>query len=124
MFDINDGIALFNNADFFAAHDFFENLWMEAKKEDKLFFQGMVQISVGYYHFICGNLKGSKSQLLKGSSKLKLYVPIYYKINISDLVDEIEKFYQTNHEIKKSNNFKINSTILPKIKLLTNVKLN
>ena len=124
MFYINDGIASFNNADFFAAHDFFENLWMEAKKEDKLFFQGMVQISVGYYHFICGNLKGSKSQLIKGTSKLKLYEPLHYKINISNLVDEIEKFCKTNFEIKKLNNIKIDSIVLPKIKLLTNVKLN
>lgn len=124
MFDINDGISLFNNADFFAAHDFFENLWMEAKKEDKLFFQGMVQISVGFYHFICGNLKGSKSQLIKGTSKLKYFEPAYYKINISNLVDEIEQFSKTNLEIKKLNNLEINSMVLPEIKLLTNVKLN
>ncbi len=48
MLNITEGIKLFNNSDFFAAHDFFEGLWMEAKK-DKLFYQGLIQVSVGCF---------------------------------------------------------------------------
>lgn len=83
---------------------------MDAKNEDKLFFQGLVQVSVGCYHFVCGNLKGSKSQLLKSSVKLKLYQPVHYKINISKLVSDIEKIIESLAQIKILNNFQINST--------------
>ncbi len=121
MFDINGGIKLFNQADFFAAHDFFEELWMEAKKEEKMFFQGMVQVSVGCYHFICGNLKGSQSQLIKSISKLNMYRPKYYNIDICKLISKIEKLSSTITEMDKLNNFKINPTILFRINLLTNV---
>jgi predicted metal-dependent hydrolase len=40
--DISEGIRLFNEADFFSAHDFFENCWLECAKADKLFFQDLV----------------------------------------------------------------------------------
>jgi uncharacterized protein len=90
MIDISDGIALFNECDFFAAHDFFEDIWMEAEQNEKEFFQGLVQISVGCYHLICGNLKGAKSQLSKGKTKLTKFEPDFYEVNLSSLNNKVE----------------------------------
>lgn len=90
MIDISDGIALFNECDFFSAHDFFEDIWMETSGNEKEFFQGLVQISVGCYHLICGNLKGAKSQLSKGNTKLKRFEPELYNINLISLNKKIE----------------------------------
>jgi len=91
LYFIDEGIKLFNESDFFAAHDFFEDIWMEAESEDKLFFQGLVQISVGCYHLICGNFSGAKSQLLKGEEKLVRYLPVYLKVNVEDLLLNVRK---------------------------------
>jgi len=107
MLDITEGIVLFNECDFFSAHDFFENIWMDAQKGEKEFFQGLVQISVGCYHLICGNLKGAKSQLSKGSKKLRKYEPTFYKVNLSSLNYKIERLL---NDI--SSNTKINQEIL------------
>jgi predicted metal-dependent hydrolase len=90
MIDISVGVALFNDCDFFSAHDFFEDIWMEADRNEKEFFQGLVQVSVGCYHFICGNLKGAKSQLSKGKSKLTNFEPNYYNINLMLLNSKVE----------------------------------
>lgn len=89
MIDISEGVLLFNDCDFFSAHDFFEELWMDSLKEEKEFFQGLVQISVGSYHLICGNLKGAKSQLQKGKIKLEKFLPSFYEINVLKLTKEI-----------------------------------
>jgi predicted metal-dependent hydrolase len=91
MIDISDGIALFNECDFFSAHDFFEDIWMDADRDEKEFFQGLVQISVGCYHLICGNLKGAKSQLFKGRTKLNNFEPAYYNINLSSLISKVDE---------------------------------
>ncbi len=112
MIDISDGIALFNESDFFSAHDFFEDIWMDADRDEKEFFQGLVQISVGSYHLICGNLKGAKSQLTKGITKLKKYEPDYYKVNLGLLNEQI-KFLINNIDSKTNITKEI-----PTIKLL------
>ena len=90
MIDIADGIALFNDCDFFSAHDFFEDIWIEANRDEKEFFQGLVQISVGCYHLICGNLKGAHSQLRKGTTKLKKFEPDFYKLDLISLNKNVE----------------------------------
>lgn len=88
--DILAGIKLFNNADFFSAHDFFEDRWVECNREERLFFQGLVHVSVGCYHLISGNYKGSLSQFTKGKNKLSGYLPSYHNINLQILVNDIE----------------------------------
>ena len=91
MYFIDEGLKLFNKSDFFAAHDFFEDIWGEAKNEDKLFFQGLVQISVGCYHLICGNYSGAKSQLRKGEEKLRQYPVAFQKVDVENLLFNVNK---------------------------------
>jgi predicted metal-dependent hydrolase len=90
LIDIQRGIDLFNDADFFSAHDYFEDLWMDCEQKNRLFFQGMVQISVGSYHLICANYKGALSQFNKGTEKLKNYVPYYLGVNLDKLLREVK----------------------------------
>lgn len=89
--DIRAGISLFNDAEFFAAHDFFEDLWSESSPEDKFFYQGLVHISVGSFHLVSGNLNGALSQFSKGIKKLKPYNPAFQSIDIEKLLLEVEK---------------------------------
>ncbi|MBK8945297.1 MAG: DUF309 domain-containing protein [Ignavibacteriae bacterium] len=89
MIDISEGVLLFNDCDFFSAHDFFEEIWFNSNQNEREFFQGLVQISVGAYHLICGNLKGAQSQLTKGKNKLKKFSSSFYKINNLKLIEEI-----------------------------------
>ncbi len=90
MIDISEGIELFNSAHFFEAHDYFEALWIESSGEERLFYQGMVQMAVGCFHLISGNYRGSLSQFNKGTAKLINYVPEYSNVNISKLLKDID----------------------------------
>ncbi|MEE9430558.1 MAG: DUF309 domain-containing protein [Melioribacteraceae bacterium] len=91
MLDITEGVRLFNDSDFFAAHDFFEDLWMEANYDEKKFYQGLVQISVGCFHLICGNLNGAKSQISKGINKLLDFIPKYNNLELTKLISKFEE---------------------------------
>lgn len=115
--DISQGISLFNNADFFSAHDHFEDLWIESNREDRLFFQGLIQISVGCYHLICKNYKGASSQLKKGTSKLKNYLPSYYNIDLEDLINKIESLLSELMGFSSLQLMEIDLKKIPKIKL-------
>ena len=44
-------IEQFNQQDFYACHDTLEALWMEAIEPDRSFYQGLLQLAVGLYHF-------------------------------------------------------------------------
>jgi uncharacterized protein len=57
------GIALFNNAEFFDAHEALEDIWRAAPPENKKFLQGMVQVAVAFHHYSTGNRVGMRSVL-------------------------------------------------------------
>ena len=56
-----DGIALFNEKKFYDAHEIWEELWSEDRLKDDLFIQGLIQLSVAFFHITNLNLKGSSN---------------------------------------------------------------
>ena len=85
------GIEEFNRQYFFEAHDLWEELWMETTGGDRLFYQGMIQTAVGFYHLSNGNYKGACSQFGKALAKLEQYLPAYHGINTQQLVDRVRE---------------------------------
>jgi hypothetical protein len=53
------GILFFNAANFFEAHEVWEDLWTESHGDDRKFVQGLIQAAVGLFHFSSGNLGGA-----------------------------------------------------------------
>lgn len=117
MFDITEGVRLFNDGSYFEAHDFFEDLWMEAEAKDRNFYQGMVHVSVGSYHLICGNYTGALSQYRKGVEKLEKYEGSIKSINLKLFLGEIKRLI---NKIIMFNSKKISNIEVTKIPILGN----
>ena len=69
----NKGIIAFNNRQFYDAHEFWEDLWLNYKLEDAKFIQGLIQLAVSYFHFFNKNLKGARSMVKKCLIKFEPY---------------------------------------------------
>ena len=83
------GVAEFNSQLFFEAHDTWEELWRETTGPQRLFYQGLIQTAVGFYHLSNGNSRGACSQFEKALAKLGEYVPRYHGIETHVLVEQI-----------------------------------
>ena len=53
-----DGIALFNDHEFFEAHEVWEDIWHEAYGTKFEFYQGMIQCAVALEHYRRSNPRG------------------------------------------------------------------
>ena len=71
------GIEQFNRGHYFECHDTLEDLWHDTRGPDRLFLQGLIQVSVGFYHFFNHNYKGAASQMTRGLGKLDGYQPTH-----------------------------------------------
>jgi len=119
--EIEEGVNLFNEQDFFAAHDFFENLWINADNNDRLFYQGMVQISVGGYHLLNENYRGAHSQFSKGTTKLKNFVPAYKGVELKFFIHKIEKIISKLEFYFLDENVEIKIAEFPKVEKIQNL---
>lgn len=83
------GIEEFNDGHFFECHDTLEDLWHGTRGNDRLFLQGLIQISVGFYHFFNQNYKGATSQFTRGLVKLEKYLPAYRGIELDQFIKDV-----------------------------------
>jgi predicted metal-dependent hydrolase len=62
---VQRGLALFNSAHFFDAHEALEDVWREAPchSHRRRHLQGLVQLAVAFHHQSTGNLVGARSVL-------------------------------------------------------------
>jgi predicted metal-dependent hydrolase len=85
------GVELFNAQSFFEAHDVWEELWRETRGSHRLFYQGLIQMSVGFYHLCNTNYTGACSQFGKALSKLEQYLPAHHGIDTLRLVNRVRE---------------------------------
>lgn len=86
------GIEQFNSGHYFECHDTLEELWHGTRGHDRRFLQGLIQVSVGFYHFFNHNYKGAASQLTRGLGKLDGYRPAHRGTELELFTQEVVRW--------------------------------
>jgi len=64
------GIALFDQGEWYAAHDVLEDLWHETSDPERRVLQGLIQIAVAQVHLQRGNARGATILFGEGLGRL------------------------------------------------------
>ena len=56
---LRSGVALFNDRRFWPAHEAWEEIWLTAESDTRVFLQGLIQLSAAYHHLERGTLRGA-----------------------------------------------------------------
>ena len=70
------GVDAYNSKSFYNAHEYWEDLWSDYKISDADFVQGMIQLTVAYFHITNSNKKGAISLFNKSLILIFSFVPI------------------------------------------------
>ncbi len=79
------GLAQFNDRLFFECHDTLEEIWTGVRGAPRDFFQGLIQVAVGFYHLGNGNRAGARSLLLRSLERLERYPARYAGVELEPL---------------------------------------
>ena len=113
------GIEAFNEANYFDAHEYWEDLWSDYYFSDRLYIQGLIQMAVGYFHITNQNLKGAKGLFTKCLPKLeKFLINETRGLNITELHDSVKRSLECVLNIDNVNRF--DWKLAPRIKRKTN----
>jgi uncharacterized protein len=93
-----EGIALFNAGRFFECHEAWEQVWLRADRDTKLFYQGMIQAAVAILHAERGNLAGARSLYAKAREKLDALPAAHMGIALGELRDALARFFAVAFE--------------------------
>ena len=84
------GIEEFNQRLFFECHETLEEVWFEEHGEDRLFYQGIIQVAVGYLKWEEGVLIGSIKLWRSGLEKLTAYPPVHMGVKLGSFIEEVK----------------------------------
>ena len=95
------GLHLFNEGEYFEAHDVIEELWLEVPSDDPMrdLYQGVIQAAAAIYHFDRGILSGALGLHCASVKHLRKYEPAALGLNVSQLVSGLNDFFK--HRDKK-----------------------
>jgi predicted metal-dependent hydrolase len=80
---LEKGVAEFNAGFFFECHDTLEDMWSGIRGPSRDFFQGLIQVSVAFYHLTSGNLAGAESMLGRALKRLEGYPDRYLGFDLA-----------------------------------------
>lgn len=83
------GIDEFNKQEFFECHETLEAVWNRQIGPERELTQGIIQVSVAYYHLLRDNKKGALKLLKRGGERVAKFQPKYFSIDITKLVDSV-----------------------------------
>ena len=103
------GLLAFNEKNFYDAHEYWEEIWTEYRLPDAKFVQGLIQLSVGFYHLTNQNLNGARGLFRKCQNKFEDYNGLQRGLSVDvikslaknafDNVMEIESYKDFNWDI-------------------------
>ena len=99
------GLKLFNEKNFYDAHEKWEDLWSDYYLKDRLFIQGLIQLSVSFVHLERGNMNGAKSLLNKAIEKFQLFSGAHRNVNLESLVRQIKEVSLAYDKIESPTDF-------------------
>lgn len=99
------GILFFNKKKFYSAHEEWEELWTEYSLDDPEFIQGMIQLSVAFFHITNSNLIGSKNLFRKSFQKLEKFKNNHRNINLNEIISASKAALNKVEMIKNANQF-------------------
>lgn len=113
-----DGIAHFNECDFYESHEVWEALWADYQGPSRKFYQGLIQAAVALHHFGNGNIRGARKLYHSTRSYLEPYRPAHMGLDLEKFLQEFERcFAAVNDSHEEFPQIDIEPDLIPEIHL-------
>src|SRR3954470_11337818 len=86
-----DGIHLFNEHEFFEAHEVWEDAWHMAYGLKHLYYQGMIQCSVALEHYRRSNPRGVISLYKSYTPKFQQVPAVFMGLDVTTFLTEMKR---------------------------------
>jgi predicted metal-dependent hydrolase len=87
-----EGIRLFNEGEFWHAHEQWESCWIGSAEPESTFYKGIIQAAAALVHWKKGNPRGLRRNWEKSRPKLVALPPAMLGLDIRALIADMDRF--------------------------------
>ncbi|MEK6303591.1 MAG: DUF309 domain-containing protein [Acidobacteriota bacterium] len=88
-----EGVEHFNARRYFDAHEVWEEIWLHAAGDTKLFYQMLIQAAVALHHYERGNTRGASGMYQNVNTKLLRLPAMYMSIDLVEFARQFKSFF-------------------------------
>ena len=89
---LDRGIDLFNQREFYECHDTIEEIWLQESSDRQPFLQGLIQAAVAFHHYEHGKWGAARSMLQMAIGKLSPYLNAFDGLEIGPLLTALRSW--------------------------------
>ncbi len=94
-----EGIGLFNDGHYFAAHEAWEDFYRRAEEEHKPFIEALIQLAAAFRMRVdFGEVKGPARASRQALIRLENYRPAYLGVKVAPLMEAVEKWAEASEQ--------------------------
>jgi ribulose-phosphate 3-epimerase len=87
------GVELFNQGEYWEAHEAWEGAWMPHRHEPEGdFYKGLVQVAAGFYHYHRRNRNGALIKWRDGADFLRRFAPERDGVRVEPLIERVDAY--------------------------------
>jgi uncharacterized protein len=89
-----EGLRRYRAGEFFAAHEEWESVWLGAQEPEKMFLQGLIQVTAAFHHLQRNNPLGTALLLRAALGRLARYPACFGGLSVALLRDDIREWLE------------------------------
>lgn len=110
------GILLFNEGQFFAAHEELEHAWNEDQSAGRELYRGILQIAVAYLQIERGNYRGAIKMFMRVRQWLDPFPAVCRGVDVAALRNSAQFVYETLQELGPERLAQLDRTLFQPVK--------
>lgn len=88
----SEGIRLFNQGEYWHAHEQWETCWLASAEPESTFYKGIIQAAAALVHWQRGNRRGLRRNWEKSRPKLVALPPTMRGLDLRALIADMDRF--------------------------------
>jgi uncharacterized protein len=89
-----EGLRRYRAGEFFAAHEEWESVWLGAQEPEKMFLQGLIQVTAAFHHLQRNNPLGTTLLLRAALGRLERYPACFGGLSVAFLLNDIRDWLE------------------------------
>lgn len=97
------GIRLFNERQYYEAHEVWEEKWQQDKGRAGEFYRGLIQFAVATLHWERGNVGGARTLFEEARRRMAPFAPTHQGLDVLGFLDTMDDYFQPLWDALRAN---------------------
>ena len=116
--DTLEAVRTYNAGQYLEAHELFELIWMTKGGAERIFYQGLVHVAMGFHYLVAGDVHRASAKLRRAAELLEDFAGDFLGFNVEALRGSVASCRHRLEELGASNIMRFDRTLIPRLTLL------